>query len=152
MHPEKVNQWIKSKKKTSPLEIDIDEFASSFMAWWIALQPGWRLANYGAFNYKAPNNEDWQVLHKGCSTGLYIVIVALSWWVRALTPDSPSFHAWTAVHDVQWVINQIMKKPTSAGKKRQLEDSAGSGKAKKYVPTLLNGHILYSSIHRSHRD
>ena len=152
MHPEEVYQWIKSKKKTSPLEIDINEFASSFMAWWIALQPGWRLADDGAFNYEVPNNEDWRVLHKGGSAGLYIVVVALSWWVRALTPDSPSFHAWTAVHDVQWVINQITKKLTSARKKRQLEDSDESGKAKKYVPTLLNGHILYSSICRSRRD
>ena len=150
MRPDEVSSWIKSKKKTSPPEINVDEFASSFMVWWIALQPGWRLADDGSFNYKAPNNEDWQVLHKGGSAGLYIVIVALSWWVRALTPDSPSFRAWTAVRDVQWVIDQITKKLTPAGKKRQLEDSAESGKAKKYVPTLCM--VTYSSMCRSCRD
>ena len=69
MHPEKVSAWIKSKKKISPPEIDIDEFASSFMAWWIALQPGWRLADDGSFKYEAPKNEDWCVLHKGGSAG-----------------------------------------------------------------------------------
>ena len=131
MRPDKVSTWIKSKKKNSPPEIDVDEFASSFMAWWIALQPGWRLADDGSFKYEAPKNEDWHVLHKGGSAGLYIVVVALSWWVRALTPESPSFHAWTAIHDIQWVIDQITKRITSGGKKRPLEDSVESGKAKK---------------------
>ena len=117
MRPEKVNAWIKSKKKISPPEIDIDEFASSFMAWWIALQPGWRLADDGSFKYEAPKNEDWRVLHKGGSAGLYIVVVALSWWVRALTPEIPSFHAWTAVHNVQWVIMKLPMKTMGIGMK-----------------------------------
>ena len=101
MHPEEVGSWIRSKKKNLAPEIDVDKFASSFMGWWIALQPGWRLADDGSFNYKALKDEDWCVLHKGGSAGLYVVIVVLSWWVRELMPDSPSFHAWTAVHDVQ---------------------------------------------------
>ena len=136
MRPEEVGSWIKSKKKNSPPDIDVDKFASSFMAWWIALQPGWRLADDGSFTYDAPKSEDWHALHKGGSAGLYIVVVALSWWVRALMPESPSFRAWTAVRDVQWVIDQIMKRLTPARRKRPLEDSAESGKAKKYVPTL----------------
>ena len=136
MRPEKVNAWIKSKKKISPPEIDIDEFASSFMAWWIALQPGWRLADDGSFKYEAPKNEDWRVLHKGGSAGLYIVVVTLSWWVRALMPEIPSFCTWTAIHDVQWVIDQITKRLSTTGKKRPLEDSAELGKAKKYVPMV----------------
>jgi hypothetical protein len=109
------------------------------MAWWIALQPEWRLQDDGSFNYEAPKDEDWCVLHKGGKAGLYTVVVALSWWVRALTPEIPSFRAWTAVHDVQWVIDEISTKlattaaSATAGKKRQLEDSAPSGKSKRYV-------------------
>jgi len=90
------------------------------MAWWIALQPEWRIADDGSFNYETPTDEDWHVLHKGGKTGLYTVVVALLWWVGAfkLTLEIPSFHAWTVVHDVQWVINQIYTKLcTSATKK-----------------------------------
>ena len=94
MCPDVVSAWIKSKKKNSPPEIDVEEFMSSFMAWWIALQPGWRLADDGSFNYEMPKDEDWHVLHKGGLARLYIVVVALSWWIRALTLDNPSFHAW----------------------------------------------------------
>ena len=104
------------------------------MAWWIAIQPKWRIADDGSFNYNIPVDEDWRVLHKGGKTGLYIVVVALSWWVRALTPEIPSFRAWTAVRDVRWVIDQISTKLcTPAMKKRPLEDVAQVGKAKRYA-------------------
>jgi hypothetical protein len=106
------------------------------MAWWIAIQPDWRIADDGSFNYEAPREEDWSVLHKGGKAGLYTVVVALSWWVRALTPDiTPSFRAWGAVADVQWVINQITLKFAPAGKKRRAEDSGPSDgvKKKRYV-------------------
>jgi hypothetical protein len=107
------------------------------MAWWIALQPAWRVADDGSFNYMAPSDEDWRALQKGGSAGLYIVVVALSWWVRALslesllTAESSSFRAWTAVHDVNWVIDRISKKLTPTGKKRAPEGSMLSGKAKR---------------------
>ena len=64
--------------------------------------------------------EDWAVLHKGGKAGLYTVIVILSWWVRALTPEIPAFCAWKAVDDVQWVTNQISMKCASTGNKQLL--------------------------------
>jgi hypothetical protein len=134
--PEEVASWIKSRKKNSPPDVDAEKYGSSFMAWWIALQPEWRLQDNGSFNYEAPKDEDWSALHKGGKAGLYTVVVALSWWVRALTAEIPSFRAWTAVRDVQWVINEISTKLTTtppAGKKRQLEESAPSGKSKRYL-------------------
>jgi hypothetical protein len=103
------------------------------MAWWIAIQPSWRLAEDGSFNYEAPEDEDWDVLQKGGTSGLYTVVVALSWWVRALTPEIPSDLAWKAVHDLQWVIDQISVNLAPVEKKRPLEDSAPSRKSKRYA-------------------
>ena len=101
------------------------------MAWWIAIQPKWRIADDGSFIYEAPKDEDWSVLHKGGMAGLYTVVVALSWWVRVLTPEMPSFRAWGAVRDVQWVIDQISMKFAPPRKKRRGEDLGPSGKSKK---------------------
>ena len=99
--------------------MDAEKFGSLFMAWWIALQPEWRIKDDRSFNYKAPKEEDWSVLQKGGTAGLYTVVVALLWWVRVLTPEiSASFHAWEAVRDVQWVIEQISVKFAPAIKKR----------------------------------
>ena len=114
------------------------------MAWWIALQPAWRVADDGSFNYEVPEGEDWCTLNKGGKAGLYTVVVALSWWVRALTPQTPKFCAWMAVHDVQWVITQISKRCVSAGKKRQWEEPTPSGKSKRYVRLIyFNNNDLY---------
>lgn len=133
--PNEVAEWIKSKKKDVPREVDPDTYGSAFMTWWIAIQPEWRLADDSSFIYVAPVDEDWRVLHKGGSAGLYTVVVALSWWVRALTPEVPSFRAWTAVRDVQWVIDEIYKKIQPQGKKRGCEDGGQvTPKGKRYVP------------------
>jgi hypothetical protein len=104
------------------------------MAWWIAIQPEWRMAEDGSFKYEAPKDEDWSVLHKGGTAGLYTVVVALSWWVRVLTPEISSFRAWAAVRDVQWVIDQICTKFTPArGKKRQREEAPSGNRKKKGI-------------------
>ena len=125
--------WIKSKKKNSPPEVNTEKYGSSFMAWWIALQPAWRVADDGLFNYEAPEGEDWCTLHKGGKAGLYTIVVALSWWVKALTPEILGFHAWKAVNDVQWVINKISMMCVTSGKKQQWEEAAPLGKSKRYV-------------------
>ena len=117
-------------------------FGSSFMAWWIALQPDWRVQDDGSFNYEVPEDEEWTVLRKTGKAGLVTVVAALSWWVKALTPDIPSFRAWTAVRDVKWVIDQITAKfekqvkKKKTGVKRQVEESAQSGGSKRYVRIL----------------
>jgi hypothetical protein len=107
---------LKSKKKATPP----DAYGSSFMAWWIAIQPKWRLADDSSFVYSLPALEDWRMLHKGGSSGLYTAVVALSWWVKALSPTDSPIRVWTAVHDVQWVIDQINQKiaASSVGKKQ----------------------------------
>ena len=137
--PDEVAVWIRSKKKDSPPEVDADEFGSSFMAWWIAIQPDWRLSDDATFIYDVPNGEDWHQLNKGGSAGLYTVVVALSWWVGALPAEPPCSHAWSVVRDVRWVIDQVYKKALSAaqGTKRGHDngavDATQSAKVKRYV-------------------
>ena len=103
------------------------------MAWWIALQPAWRVTDDGSFNYEAPEGEDWCTLYKGGKAGLYTVVMALLWWVKALTPEILGFRAWKAVNDVQWVINKILMMCVTSGKKWQWEEAAPLGKSKRYV-------------------
>ena len=155
-HPDEVTAWIKNKKKDSPPEVDADEFGSSFMAWWIAIQPNWRLSNDATFIYDVPNDEDWCLLCKGGSAGLYTVVVALSWWVGALPAEPPSLRAWSAVRDVQWVINQVYKKALSAaqGTKQGRDDGTigamQPAKVKRYVRAplvcLVSNTLLQASL------
>ena len=86
-----------------------------------------------------PDGEDWRFLHKGGSAGLYIIVVALSWWVKTLTLGDSEIRVWTAVRDVTWVIDQIYKKVKMAlsGKKRGHEDTEQSNSAKRFVSIKL---------------
>lgn len=110
------------------------------MAWWIAIQPKWRLTDDGSFVYSSPTGEDWRFLHKGGSAGLYTVVVALSWWLKALSPADCAIRAWTAVHDVQWVIDQINGnfRTTLQGKKRGSQEPEQSGRAKRWVSKYIS--------------
>jgi len=112
------------------------------MAWWIAIQPKWRLADDGSFIYSMLAGEDWHSLHKGSSSGLYIIVITLSWWVKTLTLDDSHIHIWTAVHDITWVIDQVYKKvkPMLSRKKRGQEESEQSSNAKRFITIKLSIH------------
>lgn len=64
-------------KNSSP-DVDANTYRLSFMAWWIAIQPKWRLADDSSFVYSLPTGEDWCFLHKVGTTRLYTVVVVLS--------------------------------------------------------------------------
>ena len=78
-----------------------------------------------------PENETWNLLKKGGSAGLYIVVMALSWWVATLKAESDDSQAWDIVNDVTWVLSSAMptSHPTISNSgivKRALPDTLGS--------------------------
>ncbi|KAF8335187.1 hypothetical protein F5887DRAFT_1079268 [Amanita rubescens] len=142
--PDEVQAWIRNKKKDVPPTVDAQSYGATFMEWWKALQPSWRTRDNGVLSYKVPADENWSVLGKGGSAGIYTVVVALSWWMVASSPaDSDSTSpVWAAVYDVQWVINQIVMKTISTGKGKKRTGNEGDHEAataisKRYCPRLL---------------
>ena len=81
----------------------------------------------------APQGESWEGLRKGGTAGIYVVIMGLSWWIKLqLMKRDP--HAWTAVEDVTWVIQQMTKSAsgsTMKTRKRSLEGKEKDDHAKK---------------------
>jgi hypothetical protein len=61
--------------------------------------------------------------------GIYVVIMALSWWIKALeTPAAEEDPAWTAVEDLLWALAQMQitvatASQNSQGIKRGHDDS-----------------------------
>ncbi|KAF8333818.1 hypothetical protein F5887DRAFT_892945 [Amanita rubescens] len=124
--PNEVQAWIRNKKKDAPPAVDPQAYGAAFTKWWETLQPSWRTRNDGPLSYELPPDEDWCVLGKGGSAGIYTVIVALSWWIIAGSAESDSTSPlWAAVYDVHWVIDQIicMTICTTKGKKRASDDA-----------------------------
>lgn len=106
--PPEVASWIKRhlNKKHEPITVSTD-YASRFEAWWKAIQPLWRIGSGSSLLRDIPVNETWTSLRKGGSAGLYIVVMALSWWIASLRADSDFSRAWALVDDITWVLSLV---------------------------------------------
>jgi hypothetical protein len=139
--------WIRSKRKNSaPNIVDIEAFAESYLSWWLSLQPEWRTGNSDVGGFKsiesvslmveAPGDEEWQILCKGGSAGIYTIVVALSWW---LLKEGLSARVLMALEDIKWVVGEMVilienDKSKKRGRKDDTEVREGS---KRYVLTIL---------------
>jgi hypothetical protein len=88
-------------------DVQPEAYGKSFTKWWIALQPTWRRTEDGNLSKDTPDDEKWGGLLKGGTAGIYTVVVALSWWVKALANYADGGDASTAVRDVTWVLDQL---------------------------------------------
>ena len=97
-------------------------------------------------------------LRKGGTAGIYVVVMGLSWWIKAQRNQCDA-NAWAAVDDLSWVIQQMSNASDSASsslQKRCREDE-GNGEEveeqpkekRRYVPLwmvvfLIDEVIFYS--------
>ena len=130
--PQEISNWIKSKKKDLVPSVNPGAYGKRFFEWWRLLQPSWRIDGE-SFVLSAPKGENWEGLRKGGTSGIYIVVMGLSWWIKSQFMDRDPI-AWTAVHDVSWVIQQMKNgspSPALISKKRTLEGEEKDGQRKK---------------------
>jgi hypothetical protein len=108
LRPKEVSTWIRSKKKEVVPSFK-PEYGDRFIAWWKNLQPSWRTdtsdACFRLFR-DVPTGETWQELRKGGKTGIILVIMGLSWWVKAQHMEHDA-SVWSVVDDLRWVIQQM---------------------------------------------
>lgn len=69
------------------------------------MQPSWRKEG-ASLTRDVPQGENWETLMKGGSSGIYIIVIGLSWWIKTqCSQHDPD--AWTLVNDLSWVIQQM---------------------------------------------
>jgi hypothetical protein len=105
LRPQQITNWIKSKKKDVVPSFKRGTFAKAFKEWWMMMQPSWRTEG-NLLIRDVPEDETWQALRKGGTSGIYIVIVGLSWWVKAQLAEKDT-DAWMLVDDLSWVLQQM---------------------------------------------
>ncbi|KAF8984122.1 hypothetical protein BDQ17DRAFT_1437145 [Cyathus striatus] len=97
------------KSPTYLPEVDSKLFGLEMVNWWRAIQPEWQKPKDTDTLYRStPEDYTWMDMEFGGSTGLCMVIMAMSWWLQAGFSDknnSDSF--WILVEDITWSFNQI---------------------------------------------
>jgi hypothetical protein len=133
-----------------------DDYEPQFCSWWSALQPSWQILPSGQYSREVPADETWANLRKSGSSGIYIVIMALSWWARAViaTEAADTEHAsfWSIVDDFQWVLNQLCDNERKLRKRSRTDSDVikpGPLANKRYV--LFSRNIEYLMIFFSSR-
>ena len=91
------------------------------------MQPAWRKDDEAPLVHfrDIPKGETWQALRKGGTAGIYVVVMALSWWIKGLQHD---VNAWSAVDDLSWVIRNMSRKAAASvpvPKKRAHDEDGG---------------------------
>lgn len=100
------------------------------------IQPDWRKDEVATliFFRDIPQGENWQGMRKGGTASIYVVVMALSWWIKAQQAE-PDAEAWSTINNVLWVIQQLNQKavsPTPVPKKRaRAEDGDGEDKVQR---------------------
>jgi hypothetical protein len=130
LRPREVSDWIRSKKKSAVPSLNVGSYGKLFKEWWMMMQPAWRNKG-GPLVRDVLQGETWQTLKKGGSAGIYVVIIALSWWVKAEYSEhnKHEIDVWMLVDDLSWVIQQMRKgmvsiEPEPVSKKRAHDDNA----------------------------
>lgn len=95
------------------------------------MQPAWRKGE--SLEKSAPADANWMPLMRGGTNGLSVAIMALSWWVHAVTPPDTDLSA--AIDDVKWVLSEFVMILSSAtaetGTKRRGEPSIDEPRSKR---------------------
>lgn len=105
---------MKCGRKGSVFSVQPGKFSDALKTWWYNLQPNQR-GEDGQCRPETPIPlASWDLLAKSGRNGVFLVILALSWWRHAIAklPDdesrSLSIQDWERlVYDVDWVLNSI---------------------------------------------
>ena len=86
--PKEVGTWIADRRDYGRMPYFTNTQAKAYGAtwkrWWCALQPEWRdLSAWPPLNTGAGPKADWSALTVGGPNGIFLPLMALSWWVGA---------------------------------------------------------------------
>jgi hypothetical protein len=127
---------MKNKKKDTIPLLKPGEYGERFMGWWKNLQPSWRTTESQPFlplSHDVPSGETWQIMRKGGTAGIYIVVMGLSWWVMTQHVER-DVNVSSIVEDLTWVIKEMKKymaPPQLSQKRPHDEEDEDEGQRRK---------------------
>ncbi len=109
LRPTAIADWMRLDRRVHakvPKLPPVEEYAASWWAWWISLQPEWRAMDSAGRPLR--NGEGpWDDLVQPGQNGMLLVLLSLVWW-HGIAPESSRGDWDAAVRDVAWVLDQMV--------------------------------------------
>ena len=86
---------------------DVVNYGKGWKAWWIGCQPPVRAEGSWPFPQESHPDIQWGRLLNGGKYGVFLFMMALSWWAVSLHPDASPLELVEATSDLNWVICQL---------------------------------------------
>lgn len=119
------------------------------------MQPKWRLLEDGTLLRKLPDTgEEWDTLRQGGPNGFFTIILAFSWWIKAVDDDTGLCDALDHLDDLKWVVTCItdmspIPGPMIGRKRAQQDEPDTLPKSQRYV--LIFPPLLLKLMENCHR-
>ena len=86
---------------------DATSYGESWKAWWTKCQPSGRTEGSWPFPHESRPEIKWGKLLNGGKHGVFLFVMALSWWAASQDPAMSSSELAEATSDLNWVVCQL---------------------------------------------
>jgi hypothetical protein len=115
------------------------------MLWWVKMQPTWRGGE--SLVRTLLTDANWELILRGGSNGLFMVVMALSWWVHATGLNSQqNLKLLVAINDVKWVLSELVVMLSTLSMDTGNKHSRGESTQEEPVSKRCVRFLLYSIV------
>lgn len=112
--PAEVNLWQRNSEDSNVQISDTTAFGTAWIAWWVDCQPA---ARSPGSEWPLPQVEiqrpDWGKMLYGGKNGIFLFVIAMSWWANSLDPANPPPNFFHAFADLKWTLEQLNQSAAS---------------------------------------
>ena len=95
-----------------PTIINADTYGTEWVAWWTAAQPQERNTQQWSFPKDTSGGIGWQRFPANGKDGIFLAVMALSWWASAIRSSNEIVLFEEAVTDLHWVVQELIQVKT----------------------------------------
>ena len=114
--PQKLKTWLKSGKRSLerlPVVINASTYRTEWVKWWASAQPQGRDTQQWPFS-RGTGIVDWGKFAANGGDGIYLAVMALSWWAPAVRSSNEIAFFEEAVTDLHWVVQELIRVRTAS--------------------------------------
>ena len=153
--PTEVDGWLKDTANLHVSIADAAIYIKAWTDWWTTCQPTGRAAVSWPFSHDPLSSTQLGRLLNGGKHGIFLFVMALSWWAKSIDSVASPPSLTGAVADVGWVLHQLVDAqtppPTPAPTTGAAPDVSDTGRGKRKIVLTEKALNLDESAQKRYR-